>query len=489
MNSSPAPPARAPLWPEPWAMQASVEADRVQNRLKAVTAGRLSLSDAAYKAAVESHVTQADEACRRGRRRKRRGWRDRWRGTSVERAYLHLHAAKVFLVDLLPDAEFEALVPEVKTRLAMVLDRNDPRRMEAEGLLRVTAGRPRRAVVRQALETAYDASDEKYARLRDFRNIILLAAASVTLLTGVLLTVVALSPHAIPMCFEPGVTTAAVGQQQVPQITTVCPSGDRQRPTGGDILIVAGLGAIGGALGAIVAIRNLRGTSTPYSVSTALAILKGPTGALTAVIGMLLLAGGFVPGLSNLDSQRQILAYALIFGIAQQLVTRVADNRAQQILDKLPSKDPQAQQAQPSVSPPEAPPGLPDGLGVQQSPPDGGAHDGKAPPSVPPSGMLEAPETGASPPSPDGTEANGKAHQGELPASSPVGTAILEPDAPQQAATQATDDYLAAGEVEQLTGEKYPLEPEGADEFPPDEGEPDVNDDEAGQTGADAGRR
>jgi hypothetical protein len=61
-------------------------------------------------------------------------------------------------------------------------------------------------------------------------------------------------------------------------------------------LIVAGLGAIGGALGALVAIRNLRGTSTPYSVSTALAVLKGPSGALTAVTGMLLLAGGFVPG-------------------------------------------------------------------------------------------------------------------------------------------------------------------------------------------------
>ncbi len=42
-----------------------------------------------------------------------------------------------------------------------------------------------------------------------------------------------------------------------------------------------------------------------------------PTGALTAVLGLLLLRGGFVPGLSALDSTGQILAWALIFGAAQ----------------------------------------------------------------------------------------------------------------------------------------------------------------------------
>jgi hypothetical protein len=91
-------------------------------------------------------------------------------------------------------------------------------------------------------------------------------------------------------------------------------------------------------------------------VSTALAVLKVPSGALTAVIGMLLLAGGFVPGLTNLDNQPQVLAYALVFGVAQQIVTRVADGRAQEILDHLPSKDPQARPAQPPavMTPPGA---------------------------------------------------------------------------------------------------------------------------------------
>ncbi len=108
-------------------------------------------------------------------------------------------------------------------------------------------------------------------------------------------------------------------------------------------MIVAGLGLLGGALGAAFAIRKLRGSSTPYDVPTALALLKVPSGALTAVAGVLLLGGGFVPGLSELDSQRQILAYALVFGYAQQLATRFIDDRAQSILQSVPSKDAEIQ--------------------------------------------------------------------------------------------------------------------------------------------------
>jgi hypothetical protein len=362
-------------WPEQWAVQAAVDAERIRNRLNAATARRLSGPEAASKAAVECHLRQAERACCQDDDRRRRSRMDKWRGTSVEQAFLHLHAAKGFLIDLLSPAEVEALVPDVTTRLASALDRNDPRRVEAEALLRTTNGATRRAVLKQAMETAYDASDEQYVRLRDFRNIILLTALSMFLLTAALLTAVAIFPHAIPMCFDPGVTSAATGQA-AQQAFSVCPSGDQNHPGPGDILIVAGLGAIGGALGALVAIRNLRGTSTPYSVSTALAVLKGPSGALTAIIGMLLLAGGFVPGLTNLDSQRQILAYALIFGIAQQLVTRVADDRAQQILNQLPSKD---QHADPPTAPVSGRRTDPDG----EEPAPAGDTSVEAPPAEP----------------------------------------------------------------------------------------------------------
>ena len=219
-------------------------------------------------------------------------------------------------------------------RLATVLDKNDPRRTQTEQSLRSRDTVVRRAALKQAMEIAYDASDEEYTRLRDFRNIILLTAALISGCMWILAVVAAANPQYLPVCFTPTADVTA----------TVCPSGAGQPTSAGDVLIVAGLGALGGGLAALLAIRNLRGPSTPYSLPVALAVLKVPSGALTAVAGLLLLGGGFAPGFSDLDSQRQILAYALVFGYAQQVATRLVDNHAQLVLNKVPSKDPEGKQ-------------------------------------------------------------------------------------------------------------------------------------------------
>ena len=64
-----------------------------------------------------------------------------------------------------------------------------------------------------------------------------------------------------------------------------------------------------------------------------MAVLKLPVGALTAVLGLVLMSGEFVPGLSALDSSAQILAWAVVFGYAQQLFTRLVDQQADTVLD------------------------------------------------------------------------------------------------------------------------------------------------------------
>jgi hypothetical protein len=360
--SAPATPteARQPRpWPEQWAIQVAVEADRIEGRLRIALASERPDDDhRASREAIERHLVQARAACHRPPRRRLRGLRDRWRGTSVEQAYRNAHSAKVFLVDLLPPTELQTLAPEVSSRLASVLDRADPRRVEAERLLTDADGRTRRAALKQAMETSYDAVDEKYTRLRDFRNIILMTAAAITVFLGLLTLAVARTPDAVPLCFERPATTSTGPQE----LGNVCPSGLRQSPSPGDMPIVGGLGAIGGLLAALVSIRTLRGTSVPYAIPAALALLKVPAGMLTAVAGILLFGGGFVPGLSNLDSQRQILAYALVFGYAQQLITRLVDDRAQSILNKIPSKDPETPAPEPTpATGPAAPtaPGTP----------------------------------------------------------------------------------------------------------------------------------
>jgi hypothetical protein len=47
----------------------------------------------------------------------------------------------------------------------------------------------------------------------------------------------------------------------------------------------------------------------------------------------LLMRGQFVPGLSALDTSAQIVAWALLFGYAQQLFTRLVDQQGHAVLD------------------------------------------------------------------------------------------------------------------------------------------------------------
>ena len=122
----------------------------------------------------------------------------------------------------------------------------------------------------------------------------------------------------------------------------VCPTSEMAAtsvPGGGDVAVVALMGVLGAALSATLAVQKLRGTAAPYAVPVALACFKLPAGALTAIAGLLLIKGDFVPGFSQLDSQGQILAYALVFGVAQHLVTRFVDQRADDVVNSLPSKE------------------------------------------------------------------------------------------------------------------------------------------------------
>jgi len=102
-----------------------------------------------------------------------------------------------------------------------------------------------------------------------------------------------------------------------------------------DILVVEIVGLLAAALAAAFALRSIQGTSTPYSLPVAAAVLKLPTGALTAVLGLLLMRGGFIPGLSALDSSAQIIAWAIVFGYAQQLLTRFVDQQANTVLQNV----------------------------------------------------------------------------------------------------------------------------------------------------------
>lgn len=396
-------------WLEQWSIQARVKAETIeQQRLlaMAVPVGD-GIRDARRRAAseaVHSLVQAANQATESRRWRPLWPWRgplDRWRGTSVEQAYQSLHAAEIFLIELLPDEQVRALVPKVTSKAGLILHPHDPRRAQIDALpARLTGSggvsAEIRATVQRAMEAVYEATDQLHTRLRDFRNILLVSTAMIGVLMIALVFLVAYHPTAMPLCFNPSVTSAvpATGVPDATQppagTTMACPTGDRRTPSGGDIVIVAGLGLLGGALAAAFAIRNLRGTSTPYDIPIALAWLKVPCGALTAVAGILLLGGNFLPGLSQLDSQPQILAYALVLGFAQQVGTRLIDNQAQTILNRVPSSDPGANAPPPPTGPP-ASGGTSADERSRPSSPAGGRTGGPPPSTAPPDGTSNPP--------------------------------------------------------------------------------------------------
>jgi hypothetical protein len=309
-------------------------------------------------------------------------------GARCDGAFVNLHAAQVVLVNLYSEQDIRARIPAVLDRLRKCLPEDDQRRVSTEALFGSEAGgtrdrpagRPwrngrgnarrlidvgadhradrgcnagtlaeRRAALRDAMQVGYEAQDELYAQVRSFRNILFTGTVVLILLVAAVCVVGALRPGAIPLCFQPSNTAATSQVSTAGAESFVCPSttGYAARPTGGDVSIVALMGLLGGALSATFTVQKLRGTSTPYGVPVALAILKLPAGALTAVTGLVLLYGKFVPGLSELDSQGQILAYAIVLGIAQHLVTRFVDQKAQDVLSSVPSKEGSPTTAQP----------------------------------------------------------------------------------------------------------------------------------------------
>ena len=284
-----------------------------------------------------------------------------WRAPLLEAAYQYLHAAQVLMIDLYDDEEVDTAIPAALARTCRGLPRDDPRRVTAEHLASTTPRTARRVALRACFETAYRASDEWHRRQRSFRNIIVLATVGITALMACVVLLVVWKPSYMPFCFEnvqqaegappltstpadptpTGSSTEAVTAFKVTSCPTGRATGDGSVAAPFDIVIVALMGLLGGSLAAAVSIRKVQGNATPYDIPVVLAVLKVPTGALTAVVGLIAIRGEFVPGLSGLDSQEQILAYALVLGYAQQLATGFLDRRAEGLV-KGPAVDPPA---------------------------------------------------------------------------------------------------------------------------------------------------
>jgi hypothetical protein len=302
--------------------------------------------------AVMEHLRAAREAARQPRHL---AWLRR-SGPSMERAISNLDAVEAHLLQVAPADYLLGQMPCLLNQVRRHLAQDDPRRQEIERIVRRLARQDgheersaavnaeRRGIV-SAVRGAASAALREQLRVRSFRNVLVVTAAMMAVLALGLSLVGMLSPASLPLCFQPeeaGQTVvvcptaqsdAVIGRQPPGPAPADIDEAVRDTASVQDVLIVELVGLAAASVAAAAAVRKLRGSSEPHGLPVALAVLKLPTGAITAVLGLLLMRGQFVPGLSALDTSAQILAWALAFGYAQQLFTRLVDQQAHVVLN------------------------------------------------------------------------------------------------------------------------------------------------------------
>lgn len=279
-------------------------------------------------------------------------------GSAVERTNSQLDAVEVDLLRLAPDPYLRGALPNLVAHVRSHLEPEDPRRRRVECVERKVATRPdqqlrklERDQVLGAVRSASLEARREIRRVRSFRNVLLVTALILALGAAGVITLGVLEPGRIALCFVPDdeLVVCPTSSVEVPPEDQTAPGEQSPSPeqqakidrlvrdtaSPWDIPVMAIVGLLAAGLAGAFAVREIQGTSTPYSLPVSAAILKLPTGALTAVVGLLLMRGGFVPGLSALDTSAQIIAWAIIFGYSQQLLTRFVDQQANTVLQKV----------------------------------------------------------------------------------------------------------------------------------------------------------
>jgi hypothetical protein len=311
---------------------------------------------------VSSHLDAARAAARC-----KRVFRSPRTPSLLERASSNLDAAEALLLNFAPPKHVLALMPSQLNHVQRHLAATDPRRRYFERVAdhldvasdavggssnghltdvdeQVTYLREHQGQIASIVRGASSAALREQLRVRSFRNVVVGTIVVMSFLAIAVAVFGFVSPSSVPLCFQPereGQTMVVCPTEQSPLVPVTNEGGTstdvddvvNNTVAPHDVLVVEIIGLAAAAVAAAAAIRGIRGSSERYGLPVALTVLKLPTGAITAFLGLLLMRGQFVPGLSALDTSAQILAWALVFGYAQQLFTRFVDQQAHAVLD------------------------------------------------------------------------------------------------------------------------------------------------------------
>jgi hypothetical protein len=293
---------------------------------------------------------------------RRRGSRSRltWRllslkrfysGSEIEQAWLAIHRARAELYLLYPDAELKAQteglgvlladLPESSTlrgSLTTALGRlgskaETPAKAEPGFSFRighltierqpkhessVKAEPGMRSELQRIYEHAMGISDVLQREARVLRNNMMMASLSLFLVGLALGVVHAIDPKVVSLCTQ----------------KNVCPIDGKIHPF--DVFVIELAGMLGGLLSVVIPLASGERIMTPYRVFNQQLLLKTLAGAASAIGGVLLVGGGLI-SVVKIDTTIALLAYAVVFGFAQQIVTGAVDRRANTLAKETPT--------------------------------------------------------------------------------------------------------------------------------------------------------
>jgi hypothetical protein len=323
-----------------WKSIALSRVEELRGELAVAETGELALAEAERRVRSPQVGVAAEQIKLRLREAETYASRGFWRslanwltGADIERVWAAIHAADELMFLVLTPASARAKIPELQANVERRLDEKDPRRSRYRAVLMTAAGLTQEQAIRSAgaaeaqdetvgstgagetLELRREdlveirrsvnrISDDAHGDVRSFRNVVL---GFIVVLSAGLIAVAFDAPSDpwLPVCGPSGSCTA------IWQIEVV--------------------GALGGLLAGVLALRRLEGFRGPYGLPITMALLKIPTGALTGLLGAIWMQNQILGGLSPQDGSK-LLAYVAFFGFAQELFTNFADGQAAKVL-------------------------------------------------------------------------------------------------------------------------------------------------------------
>jgi hypothetical protein len=232
--------------------------------------------------------------------------------------------------------------PEVKLYKAF-LDTFKPPKLSDEPP--AALGQSARELLREILNFLNVRSERANGDLRSHRNALVVLTMTAVLAAVAVALVAAHNPSLVSLCTAatPASPSPAPSPSTLPSPSAAASTSRSAvaavscfvaTPVPGplDWSLVALFGALGGLLSAVFVLWNVSSYRNPYGIQLIQALSKLPFGAVAALIGVMVMQAGIFDVVKSQTGVR-ILGYAVIFGFAQQALTRQLDSRANSLLE------------------------------------------------------------------------------------------------------------------------------------------------------------